>query len=93
LRPFYFSSGSYGPSSYEWHSGALRDVMYHYFEGKKQQSLMQIVRDGWKPKLETLVIDEVSGQWPHDVEMLMYREVLEKFSLENGIEFYCTYSS
>jgi hypothetical protein len=67
--------------------------MYHYFEGKKQQSLMQIVRDGWKPKLETLVIDEVSGQWPHDVEMLMYREVLEKFSLENGIEFYCTYSS
>jgi len=59
LRPFYFTNGSY-----EWHSGALRDVMYHYFEGKKQQSIMQMVRDGRKPKLETLVIafdiDEVS---------------------------------
>jgi len=56
-----------------------------------------MVRDGWKPKLDTLVIafdrDEVNGQWPHDVEMLMYREALEKICVENGIEFNCTHSS
>ena len=97
LRPFHLTKGFYGSDYYEWRSGALRDVMYHYFEGKNQQSMMQMVRDGRKPKLETLVIafdiDEVSGQWPHDVEMLMYREVLEKFCIENGIGFYCTYST
>jgi hypothetical protein len=94
LRPFYFTSGSYGNDSYKWHSGALRDVMYHYFEGKKHQSMMQM---GRKLKLETLAIafdiDEVSGHWLHDGEMLMYREVLEKFCIENGIEFYCIYST
>jgi hypothetical protein len=64
--------------------------MYYYFEGKKHHSMMQM---GRKLKLETLVIafdiNEVSGQWLHDGEMLMYRKVLEKFCIENGIEFYC----